>query len=218
MPKPRSNLTPKQYEYLDYIEPYIALHGRAPAEHEMQAHCRVMPPSVHRMVVVLEGKGAIRRQPGVTRSIDVVPDARRLAGQSVETVVPEDFYEKTPGSFVGRWRIVETEGWTREVLDESVPANITFDARGQGHFQMVYVEGGIDCRFSGSRVEFSWSGVDDRRAKSGRGWAELQADGTLRGRIYFHCGDDSWFVAHRDAAPPATRPARMPVFRPGRRR
>jgi hypothetical protein len=214
-----SALTPKQQAYLHYIERYIALHGRAPAEHEMQAYFRVTPPSVHRMVVVLEEKGAIRRQAGVARSIEVVTNARRLAGQSVETVVVPDVVSgRAPGAFVGRWRIVETEGWTRDVLDESVPANITFDERGHGHFQMVYVEGDIDCRFNGNRVEFSWSGVDDRRQKSGRGWAELQADGALRGRIYFHCGDDYSFVALRDEAPPVTRPARMPVFRPGRRR
>lgn len=154
----------------------------------------------------------------LARSIEVVPNRHRLAGRSVQTVVPEDFYDKTPDSFFGRWRIVETEAWGRAALDAAVPANITFQERRHGHFQMIYVEGGLDCRFTAKRVEFSWSGVDDRRSKSGRGWAELQADGTLLGRIYFHCGDDSWFVAHRDAAPPVTRPARMPVFRPGRRR
>lgn len=212
-------LTAKQRAYLDYIRRYIALHGRSPAEHEMQAHFQVAPPSVHRMVVVLEEKGATRRQAGQARSIEVVADvARRVAGQSVQTIVPEDFYEKTPPAFFGRWRIIETDVWSRDALDEAVPANITFQERAQGHFQMIHVEGGLDCRFSHDRVEFSWSGVDGRRQKSGRGWAELQPDGALRGRIYFHCGDDSSFTAYRDPAPPAPQPVRPPVFRPGRRR
>lgn len=218
MPKPPCTLTEKQQAYLDYIASYIAVHRQAPAEHEMQAHFGVTPPSVHRMVLALEEKGAIRRQPGQAGSIEVVPNARRLAGQSVETVVPEDFYEKTPGSFLGRWRIVETEVWDRDALDLIVPAQMTFDERGHGHFQMIAVEGGIDCRFHGNRVELSWSGEDDRRLKSGRGWAELKSDGTLQGRIYFHCGDDSSFSALREAAPPVTRRVRMPIFRPGRRR
>jgi len=34
-------------------------------------------------------------------------------------------------------------------------------------------------------------------SSSGRGWAEIGKDGKLRGRIYFHHGDDSSFVAAR---------------------
>lgn len=38
----------------------------------MQAFFRVTPPSVHRMVVELETKGLIRRQPGQARSIELL--------------------------------------------------------------------------------------------------------------------------------------------------
>jgi hypothetical protein len=82
-------------------------------------------------------------------------------------------------------------------FDLVVPAHITFPADGSGHFQMIAVQGGIDCRFEGSRVEFSWVGDDDGSETNGRGWAEIGRDGTLRGRIYFHQGDDSAFVAKR---------------------
>lgn len=52
---------------------------------------------------------------------------------------------------------------------------------------------GIDRR----RVEFSWDGTDEGDPVSGRGWAALQDDGSLGGRIYFHLGDASGFRAER---------------------
>ena len=107
---------------------------------------------------------------------------------------------KTPKKFVGKWRIVETEMWDADALDLVVPAHITLEANGLGHFQMIAVEGGIDCRFENDRVEFSWVGDDDGSETNGRGWAEIGKDGKLRGRLYFHQGDDSSFVARRGTA------------------
>jgi hypothetical protein len=43
----------------------------------------------------------------------------------------------------------------------------------------------------------------------GRGWAKLDADDRLRGRLFFHLGDDSAFTAMRERAvrkPRAPRP------------
>jgi len=104
---------------------------------------------------------------------------------------------KTPKTFLGTWRIVETEMWDSDALDMMVPAHITFTADGLGHFQMIAVQGGIDPRFDGNRVEFSWVGDDAGDETNGRGWAEIGKDGKLEGRIYFHQGDDSAFVAER---------------------
>ena len=104
---------------------------------------------------------------------------------------------KTPKTFVGKWRIVETEMWDQDALDMIVPAHITFDTNGLGHFEMIAVSGGIDCRFEGDRVEFSWIGDDDGHEKNGRGWADLGKDAKLRGRLYFHHRDDSAFRAER---------------------
>ena len=42
-------------------------------------------------------------------------------------------------------------------------------------------------------MEFSWEGNDECHPASGRGWAVLEEDGSLRGRIFFHLGDDSGF-------------------------
>jgi hypothetical protein len=49
-------------------------------------------------------------------------------------------------------------------------------------------------------VEFSWAGDDEGTESSGRGWAEIGKDGRLQGRLYFHLGDDSAFVAERKSA------------------
>jgi DNA-binding MarR family transcriptional regulator len=69
--------TEKQGQYLAFIHAYLMLHRRAPAEADMQRYFRTTPPSVHRMVVELERKGLIRRQPGQARSVEllVAPEA-----------------------------------------------------------------------------------------------------------------------------------------------
>ena len=42
-------------------------------------------------------------------------------------------------------------------------------------------------------MKFSWEGNDECHPASGPGWAVLEEDGSLRGRIFFHLGDDSGF-------------------------
>ena len=61
--------TEKQGQYLAFIYYYSKIHGRAPAEAEMQQYFRVSPPSVHQMVLTLEVRGLIARTPGQARSI-----------------------------------------------------------------------------------------------------------------------------------------------------
>jgi len=70
--------TTKQDQYLAFICTYTKLHGRAPAEAEIQSHFRVTPPSVHQMILTLERKGLIARQPGVARSIRVLVPADEI--------------------------------------------------------------------------------------------------------------------------------------------
>ena len=102
--------------------------------------------------------------------------------------------------FLGRWRIIEMEQWDRDYIDLVVPGYIEFEKDNLGSFQFGTVQGGLDCRLETGaeceRVEFSWEGVNDNDPGSGRGWAELR-DGQLYGRLYIHCGDDSWFKARR---------------------
>jgi len=104
-----------------------------------------------------------------------------------------------PEKIVGKWRIVEMELWDRDALDLVGPAFIEFDKKDTGRFGFIAVTGWLDCRHSlvdgRPGVEFSWEGDDDNDRASGRGWASLQDDGSLRGHIYFHMGNDSGFIA-----------------------
>ena len=61
--------TELQGQYLAFIYAYAKVHGRPPAEADMQRFFQVTPPSVHRMVKELETQGFIRRKPRVARSI-----------------------------------------------------------------------------------------------------------------------------------------------------
>lgn len=104
-------------------------------------------------------------------------------------------------SLVGRWRIAEMDLWELEDIDLSEPAFIEFSQDRTGHFRFITVQGFMDCRPGPTRerprVEFTWEGDDEGDRASGRGWATLEPDGSLRGHIYFHLGDDSAFRAVR---------------------
>jgi DNA-binding MarR family transcriptional regulator len=70
--------TAKQGQYLAFIHAYRRLHGRAPAEADIQHFFRVSPPSVHQMILKLEQAGLITRQPGVARSVTLAIDPQAL--------------------------------------------------------------------------------------------------------------------------------------------
>ena len=76
--RPAKTLTPKQGQYLAFIHLYMRLHRRPPAETDMQQYVRVSPPSVHQMVLTLERRGFIRRQPRTARSIELLVDPKLL--------------------------------------------------------------------------------------------------------------------------------------------
>jgi DNA-binding MarR family transcriptional regulator len=65
-------ITPLQGQYLAFIHAYSKIHRRSPAEADLRKFFGVTPPSVHRMVLELEKKGYIRRQPGMARSIELL--------------------------------------------------------------------------------------------------------------------------------------------------
>jgi hypothetical protein len=89
--------------------------------------------------------------------------------------------------------------WDRDALDLVGPAFIELNKDGSGRFRFIAVDGYLDWKNAehtdGSRVEFTWEGSDEGDRASGRGWAERHVDGSLRGRIFFHAGDDSGFRA-----------------------
>ena len=76
MSPPGPKFTPLQGQYLSFIATYERLHGRAPAEADLQRYFRVTPPSVHQMILTLERRGLISRVPGAARSIELrIPTA-----------------------------------------------------------------------------------------------------------------------------------------------
>ena len=90
------------------------------------------------------------------------------------------------------------EQWDQEFVDLESPGHITFttDGRGELHFGAVDVT--LDWRVDATenRVDFSFEGFDEGDEVSGRGWAELSSE-KLTGRITFHLGDESGFVAQK---------------------
>ncbi len=72
--------TAKQGQYLAFIYYYTKIHGRPPAEADLQRYFRTSPPSIHNMLVTLERRGLITKVPGQPRSIrlllttDQLPD------------------------------------------------------------------------------------------------------------------------------------------------
>lgn len=111
----------------------------------------------------------------------------------------ESSRQPSPLARQGSWRITEMDLWDRADIDLVAPAFIEFRGARDGRFGFIAVEGQLDCRHGslGGRplVEFTWDGWDEGDQVGGRGWAALEEDGSLRGRIFFHLGDDSGFRA-----------------------
>jgi DNA-binding MarR family transcriptional regulator len=70
--------TTLQGRYLAFIYIYTRIHGRPPAESELQRQFRVTPPAVHQMVLTLDRNGLISRTPGAARSIEVLVPPQEL--------------------------------------------------------------------------------------------------------------------------------------------
>jgi hypothetical protein len=93
--------------------------------------------------------------------------------------------------------------WDVDALDIVELAHLTFAPRGLGELQLIAVDAVVDYRVSERDgvpfVEFSWAGYDDSGPASGRGWAQLEPSGALKGRLFIHQGDESGFTAYREA-------------------
>ena len=70
--------TPRQGQYLAFIQTYTLVNGRPPAHSDILRFFRVTPPTVHQMLLTLEKAGLISRQPGAARSIAVLVEHDRL--------------------------------------------------------------------------------------------------------------------------------------------
>jgi len=60
--------TAKQGQYLAFIY-HTKIHGTPPAESDFRRFFRVTPPVVHQMIMTLEARGFIDREPRTARSI-----------------------------------------------------------------------------------------------------------------------------------------------------
>ena len=72
------SFTKKQGQYLAYIHYYTKLNGYPPAHTDLQAYFKVTPPPVNQMIVTLEKKGLIQKQPRTARSISVLVSTDKL--------------------------------------------------------------------------------------------------------------------------------------------
>ena len=103
--------------------------------------------------------------------------------------------------FSGTWHIYEMGNWDEDYFNMEVQAYIEIDEKGAGDFQFGLVTGQIDGEVvkdkSGDKLEFTWSGGDENDEASGSGWLRLPDKNTLEGKIKFHGGDSSSFLAKR---------------------
>ena len=70
--------TDKQGQYLAFIYNYSKIHGRAPAEADLEQYFKNTPPTIHQMILKLEKKGLITRVPGQPRSIRLLISPEKL--------------------------------------------------------------------------------------------------------------------------------------------
>ena len=105
-----------------------------------------------------------------------------------------------PNPFSGRWRIISMSAWEQEFIDEEEEGYVEFTDKRGGEFHFGYVHRNMDCRITTrdgqQAVEWTWEGNDEMDPAAGRGWAVVKGD-ELRGRIFFHGGDESDFVGKR---------------------
>lgn len=104
--------------------------------------------------------------------------------------------------FTGRWRITSMEMWAQDFVDEEEEGYFEFDDKDGGEFHFGYVHGQMGCRLTTRdgepAVEWTWDGNDEMDPAQGRGWEVIKNE-ELHGRLFFHQGDDSGFVAKRVA-------------------
>ncbi len=67
-----SKFTYKQGQYLAFIDNYMTMNARAPAEADLRRFFQTTPPTIHQMILKLEEKGFISRSPGQARSIQLL--------------------------------------------------------------------------------------------------------------------------------------------------
>jgi hypothetical protein len=104
--------------------------------------------------------------------------------------------DRPASKVLGRWRIVEIEGWDTDYVDMLGPGHIQLD-RDRGQIEFGAVQIGPDCWYSKTGAHFTFQGSDEGTEVSGDGDANIAEDGSLTGELRFHNGDDMPFIARR---------------------
>jgi hypothetical protein len=117
-----ASFTPTQGRYLAFIHAYTSLRGFPPSEAEIAAAMVVSAPSVSNMVKTLEKKGLIRREPLVSRAIEILVPAEEIPAWNARKTSPSK-------PTAGRVRSAPQKMWQpRESKapdqDSSTPANL----------------------------------------------------------------------------------------------
>lgn len=73
-----ARFTYKQGQYLAFIDSYMTMPGRAPAEADLQRFFEPTAPTIHQMILRLDEKGHISRVPGRARSIQLLIDREEI--------------------------------------------------------------------------------------------------------------------------------------------
>jgi hypothetical protein len=103
----------------------------------------------------------------------------------------------TPPALLGRWNIESMDLWDADAINLVGQGHITFDARG-GEMAFICVNIGLDCRGTGTKgtaLAFTFVGDDEGDEVRGSGTARLAGPDRITGKIRFHRGDESGFVA-----------------------
>ena len=100
---------------------------------------------------------------------------------------------------LGLWHISEMEAWDEDYFNMEVQAFIEIMPAYRGRFQFGLVRGRIDIDeiVDNGRMDFTLEGADENEEVSGSGWLKLSSKNRLEGKIKFHQGDSSTFVAKR---------------------
>ena len=102
---------------------------------------------------------------------------------------------------LGTWNIVSSEELD---LEHEPPGDskIVFEKRDLGSLVFGCLQAQIDWRGSestnGTTVEFTLVGFEEGDEVMGRGRAVVSEDGCLRGKLYYHLGDEFTFTACRE--------------------
>jgi hypothetical protein len=104
--------------------------------------------------------------------------------------------KRSDSAVLGRWRIIEIEGWDTDYIGMLGPGHIQFD-HDCGHIEFGAIQIGLDCSYSPTGAHFTFQGHDEMTEVSGDGDADLDPERILTGKIRFHMGNDMPFIARR---------------------